>query len=121
MSSTYFKNFIEKNDDGIVHPQIRTMGARTGRMSVTAPALQTLPKDDSMGVRRAFVPRNEGDVLISCDYSQVEMRLLAHFSGDPALQAAFREADETGGDFFVTIGVRFTTTPTSPRRISVVV
>ena len=104
MSSTYFKNFLEMNTDGLVHPTIRTMGARTGRMSVTAPALQTLPKDDTMGVRRAFVPRNEGDVLVSCDYSQVEMRLLAHFSGDPALQAAFKEADATGGDFFVSIG-----------------
>jgi DNA polymerase-1 len=104
MSSTYFKNFLEMNDESIVHPQIRTMGARTGRMSVTAPALQTLPKDDSMGVRNAFISRNPGEILISCDYSQVEMRLLAHFSGDPALQAAFREADETGGDFFVTIG-----------------
>lgn len=104
MSNSYFKNFLEMNNDGIVHPSVKTMGARTGRMSVTSPALQTIPKDDTMGVRKAFIPRNEGDVLISCDYSQVEMRLLAHFSGDPALQAAFREADATGGDFFVSIG-----------------
>lgn len=104
MSNSYFKNFLEMNNDGIVHPSIKTMGARTGRMSVVSPALQTIPKDDSMGVRNAFIPRNPGEVLISCDYSQVEMRLLAHFSGDPALQAAFREADQTGGDFFVSIG-----------------
>jgi DNA polymerase-1 len=104
MSNSYFKNFLEMNNDGIVHPSVKTMGARTGRMSVTNPALQTIPKDDAMGVRKAFVPRNPGDVLISCDYSQVEMRLLAHFSGDPALQAAFKEADATGGDFFVSIG-----------------
>jgi len=104
MSNSYFKNFLEMNTDGVVHPSIKTMGARTGRMSVTAPALQTLPKDDSMGVRKAFLPRNPGEVLISCDYSQVEMRLLAHFSGDAALQAAFKEADLTGGDFFVSIG-----------------
>jgi DNA polymerase-1 len=104
MSNSYFKNFLEMNNDGIVHPSVKTMGARTGRMSVTNPALQTIPKDDAMGVRKAFVPRNPGDVLISCDYSQVEMRLLAHFSGDPALQEAFKEADRTGGDFFVSIG-----------------
>jgi DNA polymerase I len=104
MSNSYFKNFIEMNTDGIVHPSIKTMGARTGRMSVTAPALQTLPKDDSMGVRKAFIPRNEGDILVSCDYSQVEMRLLAHFSGDPALQHAFKDADLNNGDFFVSIG-----------------
>ena len=104
MSNSYFKNFLEMNQDGIVHPSVKTMGARTGRMSVVSPALQTIPKDDSMGVRNAFVPRNPGDVLISCDYSQVEMRLLAHFSGDAALQEAFKEADRTGGDFFVSIG-----------------
>lgn len=104
MSNSYFKNFLEMNNDGVVHPSIKTMGARTGRMSVTSPALQTIPKDDSMGVRKAFTPRNPGEVLISCDYSQVEMRLLAHFSEDPALQEAFREADATGGDFFVSIG-----------------
>jgi len=104
MSNSYFKNFIEMAVDGVVHPSIKTMGARTGRMSVTSPALQTIPKDDKMGVRGAFLPRNPGEILISCDYSQVEMRLLAHFSGDAALQTAFKEADETGGDFFVSIG-----------------
>jgi DNA polymerase-1 len=120
MSNSYFKNFLEMNNDGIVHPSIKTMGARTGRMSVTQPALQTIPKDDTMGVRKAFTPRNPGDVLISCDYSQVEMRLLAHFSGDPALQAAFKEADLTGGDFFVSIGRQVYNDPTfskkDPRR-----
>lgn len=120
MSTAYFKNFIEMNVDGVVHPSIRTMGARTGRMSVTQPALQTIPKDDAMGVRKAFIPRNPGEVLISCDYSQVEMRLLAHFSGDAALQAAFKEADLTGGDFFVSIGRQVYNDPTfskkDPRR-----
>ncbi len=104
MSNSYFKNFLTMHNDGVVHPSVKTMGARTGRMSVTSPALQTIPKDDTMGVRKAFIPRNPGEVLISCDYSQVEMRLLAHFSGDAALQAAFKEADLTGGDFFVSIG-----------------
>jgi DNA polymerase-1 len=104
MSNSYFKNFLTMHNDGVVHPSVKTMGARTGRMSVTSPALQTIPKDDSMGVRKAFLPRNPGEILISCDYSQVEMRLLAHFSGDAALQAAFKEADRTGGDFFVSIG-----------------
>ncbi|UDL16786.1 DNA polymerase I [Arthrobacter phage Atuin] len=104
MSNSYFKNFLEMHNDTIVHPSVKTMGARTGRMSVTDPALQTIPKDDKFGVRGAFIARNEGEVLISCDYSQVEMRLLAHFSEDPVLQETFREADRTGGDFFVMIG-----------------
>jgi len=120
MSNSYFKNFLEMNNDGIVHPSVKTMGARTGRMSVTSPALQTIPKDDTMGVRKAFISRNPGDILISCDYSQVEMRLLAHFSGDAALQAAFKEADLTGGDFFVSIGRQVYNDPTfskkDPRR-----
>lgn len=120
MSNSYFKNFLTMHNDGVVHPSIKTMGARTGRMSVTSPALQTIPKDDSMGVRNAFLCRNPGEILISCDYSQVEMRLLAHFSGDAALQAAFKEADLTGGDFFVSIGRQVYNDPTfskkDPRR-----
>lgn len=116
MSNSYFKNFLEMHNDEIVHPSIKTMGARTGRMSVTSPALQTIPKDDKFGVRGAFVPRNKGDVLISCDYSQVEMRLLAHFSGDPELQKAFREADATGGDFFVSIGRQVYNDPTFSKK-----
>lgn len=103
MSNAYFKNFLNMHNESILHPSIKTMGARTGRMSVTDPALQTLPRGDSL-IRGAFIPRREGDILISCDYSQVEMRLLAHFSGDPDLQGAFKEADATGGDFFVSVG-----------------
>jgi len=120
MSNSYFKNFLTMHNDGVVHPSVKTMGARTGRMSVTSPALQTIPKDDAMGVRNAFLARNPGEVLISCDYSQVEARLLAHFSGDAALQAAFKEADTTGGDFFVSIGRQVYNDPTfskkDPRR-----
>ena len=95
LSGTYFKNFLSKNVDGVLHPSIRTLGARTGRMSMTDPALQTLPKGEPL-VRDAFIPR-EGEVLLSADYDQIEMRLMAHFSRDPGLAAAF--AGET--DFFV--------------------
>lgn len=103
LNSAYFKNFLSMNNDGIVHPNIRTMGARTGRMSVTNPALQTIPSNDSL-VRGAFIRRNEGEAIISCDYSQIEMRLLAHFSEDPALISAFNLADQDGSDFFVALG-----------------
>ena len=102
LATTYFKNFLTKNKDGWLHPSIKTMGARTGRMSVVNPALQTLSKKDPF-VRDAFVPR-PGEVLISSDYSQIEMRLLAHFSNDPALIKAFLEADRTGDDFFRMMG-----------------
>lgn len=103
MGSAYFENFLKMNTDGIVHPSIRTLGARTGRMSIVDPALQTIPRGDAE-IRNAFIPRNENESLISCDFSQIEMRLLSHFSKDSDLQESFREADRVKGDFFVTIG-----------------
>lgn len=102
IASSYFKNFVEQHIDGIIHPSIRTLGARTGRMSISDPALQQLPKGSS-AVRRAFIP-SEGNSLLSCDFSQIEMRLMAHFSEDPQLIQAFLDADRSGGDFFVSIG-----------------
>lgn len=103
MASAYFKNFLEMSDGGLVHPSIHTLGARTSRMSVTNPALQTVPRGDAL-IRDAFIPRTDRELLLSCDYSQVEMRLLAHFSGDEKLREAFKQADLTKGDFFVTLG-----------------
>lgn len=103
MANTYFKNFLEMSENGLVHPSINTVNARTGRMSVTTPALQTVPRGDAL-VRDAFIPHAEGELLLSCDYSQIEMRLLAHFSRDDKLRESFKEADSTGGDFFVTLG-----------------
>lgn len=107
--SSYFKNFINMavyDDEGQpwIHANVNPLGAdRTGRQSVTNPALQTLHSSDSL-VRSAFLPNNDDEVLISCDYSQVELRLLAHFSEDENLIHAFKNADDTGGDFFVEIG-----------------
>jgi DNA polymerase-1 len=113
--STYFVNFLEGRDRNgdVVHPSIRTMGARTGRMSVTSPALQTLPR--GRVVRDAFIPR-EGNVLISTDMDQVEMRLLAHFGQESGLKEAFL-AEE---DFFNVIARQIFQDPTivkgDPRR-----
>ena len=102
MSNSYFKNFLNMHSDGILHPSVKTLGARTGRMSITDPALQTLPKGEAL-VRDAFIP-HEGHVLVSSDWSQIEMRLMAHFSQDERLAKAFRDADASGGDFFVELG-----------------
>ncbi len=102
LASSYFGNFLSQNRDGLVHASINPMAARTGRMSISNPALQQLPRGDAM-VRAAFIPR-EGNVLLATDFSQIEMRMLGHFSGDPELQKAFHDADESGGDFFVNIG-----------------
>jgi DNA polymerase-1 len=102
LASSYFSNFLKDNMDGIVHPSVRTLGARTGRMSITEPALQTLPAGDAT-VRRAFIPREEGNVIITSDLDQVEFRLTASFSGDESLIKLFHEADATGGDVFTSI------------------
>lgn len=102
LANTYFKNFLEGNIDGIVHPSIRTLAARTGRMSITEPALQTLPSGDAT-VRRAFIPKDEDHLIVSSDLDQVEFRLTANFSQDQDLINLFNEADRTGGDVFTEI------------------
>jgi len=106
LASSYFGNFVNfsvhESGGDFVHPSIKTLGARTARMSISAPALQQVPKQDAT-VRRSFIPR-DGNKLVTVDYSQIEMRMTAHFSHDADLIAAFAEADRTGGDFFVEIG-----------------
>lgn len=102
LASSYFSNFLKDNVNGFVHPSVMTMGARTGRMSIKDPALQTLPSGDST-VRRAFIPKNEDHVIISSDLDQVEFRLTAAFSEDEQLIKLFHEADATGGDVFTSI------------------
>lgn len=103
VGNAYFKNFCEMHVDGLLHANIKTMGARTGRMSVTDPALQTIPSGDAE-VRNAFLPSTDDEIIVSSDYSQMELRLLAHYAQDEKLQRAFHDADETGGDFFTNLG-----------------
>lgn len=103
LAHSYFENFVNMNTDGLLHPSIETVAAKTGRMSIRNPALQTLPRGDdpdSKLVRQAVIPREETHVLVASDYSQIELRLIAAFSGDEDLQAAFKTADAAGSDFF---------------------
>jgi DNA polymerase-1 len=111
LANTYFKNFLTDNVDGFVHPSVKTLGARTGRMSITAPALQTLPKGDDT-VRRAFIPRDENHVIITSDLDQVEFRMFASLSQDPNLIHLFNLADATGSDPFTEIGREIYADPT---------
>lgn len=78
---------------GRVHTSYHQTGAITGRLSSSDPNLQNIPIRTEMGreVRRAFVPRSEDEVLIVADYSQIELRVLAHFCGDEALKQAFAD------------------------------
>ena len=103
LANTYFSNFLEKSVDGILHPSVKTLGARTSRMSITDPALQTLPKGDET-VRRAFIPKDKDHVIITSDLDQVEFRMFASLSGDENLITLFNRADQIGSDPFTEIG-----------------
>ncbi|MHC4541257.1 MAG: DNA polymerase, partial [Planctomycetota bacterium] len=76
---------------GRVHASFNQTVTATGRLSSSNPNLQNIPIRTELGskVRSAFVPGRDGDCILSADYSQVELRLLAHFSKDEALMAAF--------------------------------
>jgi DNA polymerase-1 len=85
--STYLKQFQEREDNGRVHGDIKQCEARTGRMSVVGPPLQTLPRGPI--IRNCFVPGN-GKTLVTVDYAQIELRLLAHYSRDPRMIEQFQ-------------------------------
>lgn len=80
---------------GRIHPTFHQTGAATGRLSASDPNVQNIPirSEEGVRIREAFVPR-EGWRLVSADYSQVELRILAHFSGDAELLAAFRDGED---------------------------
>jgi DNA polymerase-1 len=111
LASTYFSNFINDNVNGFVHPSVKTLGARTGRMSIQNPALQTLPKGDDT-VRRAFLPKDENHVIITSDLDQVEFRMFSSLSQDENLISLFNLADATGSDPFTEIGREIYADPT---------
>lgn len=80
---------------GRIHPSFHQTGAATGRLSSSHPNVQNIPIRTAEGVRirEAFVPA-EGNLLLSADYSQVELRVMAHFSGDESLIEAFHSGDD---------------------------
>ncbi|MFQ3576203.1 MAG: DNA polymerase I [Cytophagales bacterium] len=77
--------------DGRVHTSFNQAVAATGRLSSTNPNLQNIPirTDRGKEIRKAFVPRNEEYTILSADYSQIELRIMAAFSQDPAMIEAF--------------------------------
>jgi len=96
LDSTYLSALPELIDaGGRVHTTFNQTVAETGRLSSTNPNLQNIPVRTPIGreIRDAFVA-DDGCVLISCDYSQVELRILAHCSGEPTLADAFRNGED---------------------------
>ena len=97
LKSTYADGLLKTLDgDGRVRTSFQMTVTATGRLSSTEPNLQNIPTRTDLGseIRKMFVPA-EGCVLVDADYSQIELRLLAHVSGDEAMRAAFL----AGGDF----------------------
>jgi DNA polymerase-1 len=81
---------------GRLHTSFNQTVAATGRLSSSDPNLQNIPIRTEIGraIRRAFVPAATGSILLSADYSQIELRVMAHISGDEGLQAAFRNGED---------------------------
>ncbi|MEW6359894.1 MAG: DNA polymerase I [Planctomycetota bacterium] len=79
--------------DGKIHASFNQTATATGRLSSSEPNLQNIPIKTELGraIRRAFVPSGDDDVLLTADYSQIELRVLAHFCGDEALMKAFND------------------------------
>ena len=96
LRSTYAEGLLKAMDpDGRIRTRFQMTVTATGRLSSTEPNLQNIPTRTDLGseIRRMFIPA-EGCVLVDADYSQIELRLLAHISGDEAMRAAFT----TGAD-----------------------
>ncbi len=96
LSSTYAEGlmrFVE--EDGRIHGTFNQTVTATGRISSTEPNLQNIPIRFELGrmIRKAFVPK-EGCVFVDADYSQVELRILAHLSGDQKLIEAYKNAQD---------------------------
>lgn len=83
---------VNKNDN-LIHTSYNQAVTATGRLSSNNPNLQNIPvrTDKGREIRKAFIPRDENHILLAADYSQIELRIIAHLSGDQAMQEAFRQ------------------------------
>ena len=96
LRSTYLDSLPNLVDaEGRVHTTFNQVGTATGRLSSTNPNLQNIPVRTALGreIRAAFIPA-PGNLLMSADYSQIELRLMAHFSQDPLLLNAYRTGQD---------------------------
>jgi len=94
LNSTYVEGLLPLiHKDGKVHPHYQQTVTATGRISCTEPNLQNIPIKQELGrlLRKAFIPQDPSFVFVGADYSQIELRVLAHMSQDPGLIEAFEE------------------------------
>ena len=106
LNGTYVEGLLPLVDrEGRVHSTFDQTATATGRISSSEPNLQNIPvrTEEGREIRQAFLPK-EGWILLDADYSQIELRLMAHFSGDPAMVDAFRKGEDiharTAGEIF---------------------
>ena len=96
LKSTYADGLLKViGEDGRIHTNFQMTVTATGRLSSTEPNLQNIPvrRELGAGLRRMFVA-GPGNVLVDADYSQIELRLLAHISGDENMRAAFLSGED---------------------------
>jgi len=97
LKSTYLDALPKLVDErtGRIHPSFHQMGAATGRLSASNPNVQNIPirGDQGARIREAFIPA-DGRILLSADYSQIELRIVAHYSGDVSLIEAFQNGED---------------------------
>ena len=93
LKSTYVDALpsLVSRKDNLIHTSFNQAVTATGRLSSNNPNLQNIPVRTEKGreIRKAFVPRDENHILLAADYSQIELRIIAHLSGDKVMQAAF--------------------------------
>lgn len=93
INSTYIEGLKNVIDiDGRIHSNFNQTVTTTGRLSSTEPNLQNIPIRHELGreIRKVFIPMEESDILVSCDYSQIELRVLAHIANDENMIDAFK-------------------------------
>ena len=96
LKSTYADGLVKYiGPDGRIRTRFHMTGTATGRLSSSDPNLQNIPVRSALGgeVRKMFVA-SPGNVLVDADYSQIELRILSHLSGDRVMQQAFREGED---------------------------
>lgn len=97
LKSTYVDGLLRQADEtGRVHTTFKQTGTATGRLSSIEPNLQNIPIKTELGrlMRKFFIPEDDGYVLIDADYSQIELRLLAHISNDENMRSAFISGED---------------------------